>query len=189
MCFDGFRMRLVLYFEECNTMAQWYVMYTKPRQEAVALDNLQRQNYRVFYPQARVQKRKTGQGCVQVVEPLFPRYMFLSLEVGVDDFSRLRSTKGCMDLVKFGGKPATVPLELIELIELIQSQVDGDSVLDLLALNALEVGGEVRVAEGPFEGMMGKIAARKSDQRVIVLLNVLGAERSVELRRDQLDKA
>jgi len=37
--------------------------------------------------------------------------------------------------------------------------------------------------------MMGKIAARKSDQRVIVLLNVLGAERSVELAQSQLDKA
>jgi transcriptional antiterminator RfaH len=176
----------VPYFEEYKTMAQWYVMYTKPRQESVALENLQRQNYSVFFPRARVQKRKAGQGSVQVVEPLFPRYMFVNLEVGVDDFSKLRSTKGCMDLVKFGGKPAIVPLELIGLI---QGQVDGDFVLDLLALNRLEVGGEVRVAEGPFEGMMGKIAAQKSDQRVIVLLNVLGAERSVELARSQLDKA
>ena len=179
-------MRPVPYFEECNTMAQWYVMYTKPRQETVALENLQRQNYNVFFPQARVQKRKTGQGTVQVVEPLFPRYMFIHLEVGVSDFSKLRSTKGCVDLVKFGGKPSVVP---VELIELIQHQVDSDSVIDLLKLNALEIGGEVRVAEGPFEGMMGKIAAQKSDQRVIVLLNVLGAERSVELTRSQLDKA
>lgn len=53
-------MRPVPYFEECNTMAQWYVMYTKPRQEIVALENLQRQNYSVFFPQARVQKRRAG---------------------------------------------------------------------------------------------------------------------------------
>ena len=77
----------------------------------------------------------------------------------------------------------------VELIELIQHQVDSDSVIDLLKLNALEIGGEVRVAEGPFEGMMGKIASQKSDQRVVVLLNVLGAERNVELARSQLDKA
>ncbi|MEW6206560.1 MAG: transcriptional activator RfaH [Pseudomonadota bacterium] len=179
-------MRPVPYFEECNTMAQWYVMYTKPRQEFVALENLQRQSYEVFFPQARVQKRKAGQGTVQVVEPLFPRYMFVHLEVGISDFSKLRSTKGCMDLVKFGGKPAVVPPELIELI---QAQVDSESVIDLLKLNELEVGGVVRVAEGPFEGMMGKIAAQKSDRRVIVLLNVLGAERSVELVRSQLDRA
>ncbi|MCE2746748.1 MAG: transcriptional activator RfaH [Burkholderiales bacterium] len=167
-------------------MKYWYVMYTKPRQEVVALENLQRQNYSVFFPQARVQKRKTGQGTVQVVEPLFPRYMFIHLEVGVSDFSKLRSTKGCVDLVKFGGKPAVVPRELIELI---QGEVDSDSVLDLLKLNQLQVGGEVRVAEGPFEGLIGKIAANKSDERVIVLLNVLGAERSVELARNKLEKA
>lgn len=179
-------MRLVPCFEECNTMAQWYVMYTKPRQEAVALDNLQRQNYTVFYPQARVQKRKAGKGSVQVVEPLFPRYMFLSLEMGVDNFSKLRSTKGCMDLVKFGGKPSCVPAELIALI---QSQTDDDNVLNLSALNDLELGGAVRVAEGPFEGLLGTIAQKKSEERVIVLLHVLGAERSVELSRNQIDKA
>jgi len=88
--------------------------------------------------------------------------------------------------VKFGGKPSVVP---VELIELIQQQVDSESVLDLLKLTELEVGVNVRVAEGPFEGMMGKIAAQKSDQRVVVLLNVLGAERSVEVARSQLDKA
>lgn len=167
-------------------MAQWYVMYTKPRQEAVALENLQRQNYTVFYPQARVQKRKPGKGTVQVVEPLFPRYMFVSLEMGVSDFSKLRSTKGCVDLVKFGGKASTVPLELIELI---QGQAGEDAVLDFSAFNSLEVGGAVRVAEGPFEGLLGTIASQKSEQRVIVLLNVLGGERSVELKRNQLDKA
>ena len=45
------------------------------------------------------------------------------------------------------------------------------------------------MAEGPFEGLIGKIAANKSDERVIVLLNVLGAERSVELARNKLEKA
>lgn len=168
------------------SMTQWYVMYTKPRQEAVALDNLQRQNYSVFFPQARVRKRKAGQGTVEALEPLFPRYMFVNMEMGVDDFSKLRSTKGCVDLVKFGGKAATVPAELIELI---RGEVDEHCVLNLSAITQLEVGGAVRVAEGPFEGLMGTIAKQKGEERVIVLLKVLGAERSVELKRDQLDKA
>jgi transcriptional antiterminator RfaH len=167
-------------------MAQWYVMYTKPRQESVALENLQRQNYTVLYPRARLQKRKAGQGSVAVLEPLFPRYMFVRLETGVDDFSKLRSTKGCIDLVKFGGKASTVPNELIDVIN---RQTDTDCVIDLQQSNALQVGGVVRVAEGPFEGLMGTIASAKSDHRVIVLLNILGAERNVELKKSQLDQA
>lgn len=165
-------------------MARWYVMYTKPRQEEVALDNLQRQNYTVFYPQARLQKRKAGVGNVQVVEPLFPRYMFLSLEQGVDDFSRLRSTRGCVDLVKFGGIPSTVPDGLVQLI---QSQADDSFVLNLTASPPLAKGSTVRVAEGPFEGLMGQIVNHRSEQRVFVLLNVLGGERSVELKACQLE--
>lgn len=35
---------------------------------------------------------------------------------------------------------------------------------------------------------MGTIASSKSDARVIVLLNILGAERTVELKRSQVDK-
>lgn len=167
-------------------MVRWYVMYTKPRQETVALENLQRQSYTVMYPRARLQKRKAGQGTVTVLEPLFPRYMFVQMEAGVDDFSKLRSTKGCIDLVKFGGKASTVPDDFIQLIS---TQADNDCVIDLQQTNALPLGSNVRVAEGPFEGLLGTIASAKSDHRVIVLLNILGAERNVELKKSQLDQA
>jgi transcriptional antiterminator RfaH len=167
-------------------MVRWYVMYTKPRQETVALENLQRQSYTVMYPRARLQKRKAGQGTVTVLEPLFPRYMFVRMEAGVDDFSKLRSTKGCIDLVKFGGKASTVPDDFIQLIS---NQADDDCVIDLQQTNALPLGSNVRVAEGPFEGLLGTIASAKSDHRVIVLLNILGAERNVELKKSQLDQA
>ena len=166
-------------------MAQWYVMYTKPRQEAVAQDNLQRQNYRVFFPKARVKKRKAGQAC-EVVEPLFPRYIFVHLEVGVDNFSKLRSTKGCIDLVKFGGKASPVPAELIDLI---QCQLEDDGAIDLRRVaEPPEVGASVRVSEGPFEGLIGTIAKHKGADRVLLLLNVLGGERMVQLQASQLER-
>ncbi len=166
-------------------MSQWFVMYTKPRQEAVAVDNLERQQYRVFFPKAKVRKRKSGMPAAEVVEPLFPRYMFVKLESGVDDFSKLRSTKGCVDLVKFGGKATPVPDELIDLI---QAQVDDSDQLDLAAVSLPAVGSTVRVEEGPFEGLLGTIANHKSADRVLVLLNVLGAQRRVELGAGQVEK-
>ncbi|HEX4918363.1 MAG TPA: transcriptional activator RfaH [Limnobacter sp.] len=166
-------------------MAQWYVMYTKPRLEAVAEDNLLRQHYRVFFPKALVRKRKAVQGIVEVVEPLFPRYLFVWLEQGVDDFSKLRSTKGCVDLVKFGGKPTPVPGGLVDLIA---EQAGDAGVVDLIAAQQLDVGTMVRVADGPFEGLVGTIAKQKSTDRVLVLLNVLGAERTVEVPSMQLER-
>ncbi|MCQ8897409.1 transcriptional activator RfaH [Limnobacter humi] len=164
-------------------MAHWYVMYTKPRLETQAVENLERQNYRVFYPQARVRKRRST-GLAEVVEPLFPRYLFVRLESGVDDFSKLRSTKGCIDLVKFGGKATPVPQALVDLI---QSQLADDGLLHLEALNGMpKVGSSMRVADGPFEGLMATIAQHKGADRVLVLLNVLGGERRVVLSATQL---
>ncbi|WP_370263703.1 transcriptional activator RfaH [Limnobacter sp.] len=167
-------------------MAQWFVMYTKPRMETVAEDNLQRQHYRVFFPRALVRKRRPSQGAVEIVEPLFPRYLFVHLQQGVDDFSKLRSTKGCVDLVKFGGRPTPVPTELVDLIA---QHASDQGVLNLLANQELEIGAKVRVAEGPFEGLVGTIAKQKSADRVLVLLNVLGAERSVEVPSVTLEKS
>ncbi|HEY1057342.1 MAG TPA: transcriptional activator RfaH [Limnobacter sp.] len=167
-----------------NSMAQWYVMYTKPRQEALAVENLERQHYRVFYPQASLRKRRSS-GVVEVVESLFPRYLFVRLESGVDDFSKLRSTKGCIDLVKFGGKAAPVPDALVDWI---QRQLAEDGLIHLENMgNPHEVGSRVRVAEGPFEGLMATIAQHKGADRVLVLLNVLGAERRVVLSTTHLE--
>lgn len=165
------------------SMADWYVMYTKPRLEALAVENLERQQYRVFYPKACVRKRRSS-GIAEVVEPLFPRYLFVRLESGVDDFSKLRSTKGCIDLVKFGGKATPVPAALVDLI---QRQLADDGLLHLDGLNPLpEVGSRVQVADGPFEGLMATIAQHKGTDRVLVLLNVLGGDRRVVLSATQL---
>ena len=66
---------------------------------------------------------------------------------------------------------------------------DAAGVLNLAMLEELKLGSMVRVAEGPFEGFMGTISWTKSEQRVIVLLQVLGAVRSVEMQLNQIDKA
>lgn len=56
----------------------WYLIHTKPRQEALALTNLSRQGFECYMPMLRLQKirqRKTA----LVAEPMFPRYLFIRL--------------------------------------------------------------------------------------------------------------
>ena len=81
--------------------ASWYVVATKLRQETVALQNLKRQSYEVFLPQITLRKRRRGKW-QEVIEPLFPGYLFVALEAGVDDAAPIRSTLGCVGLVRFG---------------------------------------------------------------------------------------
>lgn len=53
------------------TSAQWYVVHSKPRQEARALANLTQQGYDCYLPLRRTEKiYKRGLAIVQ--EPLFP---------------------------------------------------------------------------------------------------------------------
>ena len=72
----------------------WYLIATKPRQEAVALLNLERQGYRVQLPKVELRKRRRGKW-QEVIEPLFPGYLFVALATGVDDTAPIRSTVGC----------------------------------------------------------------------------------------------
>lgn len=61
-----------------STLA-WYLIHTKPRQEALALTNLSRQGFECYMPMLRLQKirqRKTA----MVAEPMFPRYLFIRLD-------------------------------------------------------------------------------------------------------------
>ena len=90
-------------------------MYTKPRQERVALENLERQAFRCFLPMAvnpyqRRSVRKTR------IEPLFPRYLFLNAVADQQSLGPVRSTRGVATLVRFGTKLARLPETVIERI-------------------------------------------------------------------------
>ena len=91
-----------------GAMKQWYLIYTKPRQELIAVANLQNQAYNAFAPQVSVKKR-TNQGWKQVNEPLFPNYVFIQLDDVADDWKPIRSTRGVSGFVRFGsGVPAPI---------------------------------------------------------------------------------
>ena len=92
----------------------WFAVYTKPRQERVALEHLERQGFSCFLPMAdnpyqrRQQKRRA--------EPLFPRYLFLNARPNQQSLAPVRSTRGVATLVRFGIKLANVPESVIRVI-------------------------------------------------------------------------
>ena len=90
-----------------NVLA-WYLLYSKPRQEGVAVENLKRQGYETYLPLIRTRRRRQGQ-YVSLVEPMFPRYLFIHLSDQTDNWGPIRSTLGVSGLVRFGDLPAQVP--------------------------------------------------------------------------------
>lgn len=161
----------------------WYLVYTKPRQEEVALANLVRQGYGAYLPRVRQARRRQGRR-LEVVEPLFPRYLFIHLDVGTDNWGPIRSTLGVASLVRFGHEPARVPDSLVAFLK----ERESAGGLHEWAAPALGVGDRVRVAEGVFQGYDGILLARSSRERVLVLLDILGKQIRAQVSTSQLDR-
>ena len=162
-------------------MPHWYVIHTKPRQESLALENLQRQGYTTYGPQITISKRRRN-AWHQVTEPLFPRYLFIELTEGEDDFGPIRSTLGVSNMLRFGGKPATISEEIIQTLQ--QQERDSADAPDPEL--PVKPGDRVRVMDGPFAGLEGIFQNNSKDARVIILMELLGRENKVTVNRDSI---
>lgn len=163
---------------------RWYVVFTKPRLEAVAIENLQNQGLDAWYPRARVVKRRAA-GREEVVESLFPRYVFVQLTQGEHMFSKIRSTRGCIDLVRFGFEYRPVP---VGFVEALRGQCDDDGLVPLEAKTAkLQPGTRVTLIDGAMAGLVGELRGYKAADRVIVLMNLMGGVASVEVPLDGVE--
>jgi transcriptional antiterminator RfaH len=160
----------------------WFAVLTKPRAESVAREHLARQGFECRLPRTRRVLRR-AEGMREVVEPLFPRYLFLRADPESQDLSRVRSTRGVTALVRRGVEPARVPEPVIAALEARSDAGDGFVRLDP---PALAPGAGVRVTQGPFEGMDAVFKARSANERVMLLVRVLGEASTVEVPESHL---
>ncbi len=162
----------------------WYLLVTKPREEEKAQRNLEHQEYRAWLPRVRERKR-VGGVYRDVVAPMFPRYLFVRLEAGVEDWGPIRSTPGVSGLVRFGMWPPPVPDDLV--VGLMRS-MDTTGVCDL-SRPAVQPGERVRVLEGPMAGYEGICQARNGRERVTILLDIVGRQTPVTLKEDLVQRS
>ena len=95
------------------TIPQWYLVQARPRQAELAVEHLEQQGYCVFHPRLQVEQLRRGRPVV-VEQALFPDYLFIRLQAGVDNFGPVRSTRGVAQLVGFGNVPVPFDANLIE---------------------------------------------------------------------------
>jgi len=154
----------------------WYLVYTKPRSEPVAAENLLRQDYRTYLPLFKKTCIKNAQAKT-IIEPLFPRYVFIELSTETDNWSPIRSTIGVSKIVNFGFTPAKVPDSLITLLK---ENENSDGLYEFLEKKLVK-GQSVEIMSGPMMGYSGIFNQYATKNRVSILLNLLGKETSVLL--------
>ena len=160
-----------------ETQASWFAVYTKPRQEQVALENLERQGFRCFLPMAvNPYQRRTERK--PRIEPLFPRYLFLNAVADQQSLGPVRSTRGVCTLVRFGVQLAQVPQIIVDAIG---RRLDPATGLVQLQPVPVKVGDKVKVFDGPFAGIEGIFRQRKGKERALLLVSMLGTQSTVEV--------
>jgi transcriptional antiterminator RfaH len=160
-----------------QSVLRWFVARAKPSSEGAACLNLERQGYAVYYP--RLQRRTVYRGrWIERILPLFPRYLFVRLDTSRQSLAPVRSTLGIADIVRFGSRPALVPDRIIAEL---RGRADAATGLHRLHTSALERGAAVRVIGGVFAGLDGIFEREVGEERVVVLLRLLGQETAVRI--------
>jgi transcriptional antiterminator RfaH len=156
-------------------MTRWYATYAQPQSEARAERELRQQGFDVFLPLCR-RLRRHARRSEMVLRPLFPRYLFVAIDLATQRWRAVNGTRGVVQLVRQGDRPAPLPAGVVEAL---RARADGSGAVPLDALSMFEPGRKLLVTAGPFAGHTGKYETMTSDERVILLLELLG--RSVEV--------
>jgi transcriptional antiterminator RfaH len=144
------------------TLRPWHVVHTKPRAEARALENLERQGFEVFLPMITLQKVRRAK-LASITEPMFSRYLFLRTTAAMEDLSVVRSTLGVSQLVRFGTVPAKVPHAWVEAMR-VQPAVQE---------TLHKPGDKVLLADGMLKGLEAVYMHTDGEMRAMVLIELL----------------
>jgi transcriptional antiterminator RfaH len=162
---------------------RWFLAHTQPKSECKAELHLGAQGFRTYLPQ--IQKTiRHARKLSTVRAPLFPRYLFVILDLERDRWLSVRSTVGVSRLLATqDGRPVPVPIGIVE--SLIEQSNGSVTRLDA----RLVKGQQVRILSGPFADFVGTLERLDEAGRVQVLLEMMGTSVPVTLHRSVLSRA
>ena len=155
-------------------MKHWYLVKTKSKQEDIAILNLENQNFHVYCPYALIRNKN---------EVLFPGYIFIQLDKDTQNWSPIRSTKGILYFVRFGLSYAKIPDNIIEFIKTNQL----NTAEKLKNINKFKSGDKVQITDGVFKNCIAIFKSFKSDERVILLMNLLGQQQKITIKKESFN--
>ena len=159
---------------------RWYLVHTLPHNEHRAELHLGAQGFKTHFPTIERTIRHARQ-LRTIRAPLFPRYLFLILDLGRDRWLSVWGTFGVSSLFTCAGRPVPVPEGIVEtLVE------NSDEANMALFTSGLTTGQAVRILSGPFANFVGTLERLDAAGRVRVLLDMMGTAVPVALRRSAI---
>jgi len=149
---------------------RWYVVQSQPNAELKAVAHLNRQGFATYLPRY-VKRRRHARRIEHVAAPLFPRYLFVGIDLAVQRWRSIFSTVGVSRLVCNGETPQPVSDEIIKGLK---TREDETGLVRLQFRPNFRAGDAVRVLDGAFADCLGLYEGMRDSDRVAILLDLLG---------------
>jgi transcriptional antiterminator RfaH len=159
--------------------SRWYVVQTQPHAESKAVEHLARQGFGAYLPRY-LKRRRHARKVELIAAPLFPRYLFVAVDLEMQRWRAIHSTSGVSRLVCNGDEPAPVPLDVVTAL---QQREDAAGFVTLERRPQFTPGERVRVVDGIFTDSLGLFEGMADRDRVAILLDLLG--RKVRILLDE----
>lgn len=167
-------------------MNRWYVVATHPRAEGMAQANLLRQGFEAWLPRYRKSRRHARKVDI-VAAPLFPSYLFVSLDAATARWRSINGTTGCRQIVATGDRPMPVPPGVVEAL---RAEADAEGFVALRdPARTFAPDTPLRVVEGPMTDLVGRFQSLDDAGRVVLLLDLLGRAVRVQVPLQAVEAA
>jgi transcriptional antiterminator RfaH len=150
--------------------ARWYVVQTHVHAETKAVLHLDRQGYATYLPRY-LKRRRHARRIDNVMAPLFPRYLFVSVDTAAQRWRAIQSTVGVSRLVCNGDEPARVADGVVASLKVREG---ADGAIQLKLRPRFAPGAQIRIVDGVFASCLGLYEGMSDRDRVAVLLDLLG---------------
>ena len=161
-------------------LKEWFVIQYKPNSHYQAEKNLNLQGFKTFLPLHETTSRKASQ-FVKSTKPLFPGYMFVSFNKTENKWHKIKNTYGVSRLITFNSSLKSISSTFID--SLMKRY---DSAGKLIPIEKLKKGDQVTVLTGPFANFIATVEKYEGDQRIWILMDLMGREAKVITPSDAL---
>ena len=173
---------------------EWYVVNTvsgyeykvKEKLEMMIVNSpeIQESIFRVIVPEQTIVEFKDGVK-KERIKKMFPGYVLVEMIMSDEVWFIVRNTQGVTGFIGSSGKGAKpIPLMPDEVDRILSNM--GMSRIDLA--KDLAEGKKVRITDGPFKNMVGKVSSYDlENKKVELLLDLFGQETSVEVKLSEIE--
>ena len=165
-----------------NLYKKWLIAQIKPNSYNSAIQNLERQGFETFLPTMEITQRKKDKFIVKN-DYVFPGYMFVCFEPHILSCTKINSTYGVSKILAYNKKPSEISSDLIlELKKRYQINTNPMQKVNL------QKGDSIKFYAGPFVDLIAKVESVEKNNRIWVLLEVMGGKHRLKLKNIEKDK-